>query len=122
MTQVLLVDDSDVVRKVCRRVLTAMSFDVFEAENGEQALQTLSENPDIELVLLDVNMPVMDGLACLKTLRSTESLPQPRVVMCTTENELAVVSEALCAGANEYVFKPFTEEIIREKVLEAFVA
>lgn len=122
MAKVLLVDDSAVVREVCRRVLTAMSFEVFEAQNGEAALEILMEHPEIELMLLDVNMPVMDGISCLKTLRSTPSLPQPRVVMCTTENELSVVSEALGSGADEYIFKPFTEEIVREKVLEAFVA
>ena len=73
------------------------------------------------LVLMDVNMPVMDGLSCLKELRSTPTLPQPRVVMCTTESELAVVRASLGSGADEYIFKPFTEEIVREKVLEAYV-
>lgn len=122
MARVLLVDDSRMVRQVCCRILTEMGFETIEAENGEMALQTLMENPDVELMLLDVNMPVMDGISCLKTLRSMPSLPQPRVVMCTTENELAIVSDALGSGADEYIFKPFTEEIIREKVLEAFVA
>lgn len=121
MARILLVDDARTVRMICRRVVTSMGFEVLEAENGREALDVIASNPDIDMVLLDWHMPVMDGLTCLKTLRGDLSLSQPRVVMCTTQNEIESIAAALESGADEYIMKPFTEDVIREKILEACV-
>ena len=121
MAKILLVDDARTVRLICRRVVTAMGFEAIEAENGEVALQAVRDNSDLKIILLDWHMPVMDGMEFLKRLRGDTSLAQPCVVMCTTQNEIQDIADALSAGADEYVMKPFTEEIIRDKLLEACV-
>ncbi len=121
MAKILLVDDARTVRLICRRVCAAMGFEVLEAENGAAALEVVREHPDLDFILLDWHMPEMDGMTFLRTLRGDVSLPQPYVVMCTTQNEIYDILSALEAGADEYIMKPFTEEIIREKLLEAAV-
>ena len=121
MKRILLVDDSRSVRLAARRIISVFDFEVFEAENGEHALRVLRENQPIDAVLLDWNMPVMDGMAFLKAVRADDDLPQPRVVMCTTENELHRIMEAIHSGADEYIMKPFTAEVVREKLQGAGV-
>jgi two-component system chemotaxis response regulator CheY len=121
MKKLLLVDDSRAVRMVGRRYASALGFEVLEAEHGEDALKLLREHRDVDVVLLDWNMPIMDGLTCLKSLREESLDRQPVVLMCTTENDMPHIVEAMQAGANEYIMKPFTEEIVREKLEEAGV-
>jgi len=121
MKKILLVDDSRAVRLVGRRCMSALGFEVLEAEDGQVALDVVRRNPDIDVVLLDWNMPVMDGLTFLKHLREEQRERQPVVVMCTTENDLKRIMEAMQAGANEYIMKPFTEEIVRDKLQETGV-
>jgi len=114
MKSCLVVDDSKVIRKVARRILEELSFDIVEAEDGQQALNRCEEKmPDV--VLLDWNMPVMDGLSFLRRLRGTSGGDQPVVVFCTTENDIAHIRAALEAGANEYIMKPFDRDIIEAK-------
>lgn len=114
--KMLLVDDSKSVRTICRRMATALGFESLEAENGRDALDKLQLNPDVSVILLDWNMPVMDGLSFLKQFRTQEFAQRPVVVMCTTENEFSRISEAIEEGASEYIMKPFNEDIIREKL------
>lgn len=116
MKKILLVDDSRAVRMFMRKVTGALGMEATEAENGEQALGVIRAVKDFDAVLLDWNMPVMDGLSFLKALRREPLDRQPAVVMCTTENEMPRIVEAMSAGANEYIMKPFTEEIVREKL------
>lgn len=116
MKKILLVDDSRAVRMFMRRVASSLGLTTLEAENGQQAMLIAQQHPDLDVVLLDWNMPVMDGLSFLKALREDARERQPAVVMCTTENEMARIVEAMAAGANEYIMKPFTEDIIREKL------
>jgi two-component system chemotaxis response regulator CheY len=111
----LIVDDSKIVRKVMRKIIEPLGFAIIEAEDGQQAIDAFEEG-DIELVMLDWNMPVMNGMEFLLTLRARTDLAQPMVVFCTTENEFSKIQEALQNGANEYVMKPFDEEIIRGKL------
>jgi two-component system, chemotaxis family, chemotaxis protein CheY len=118
MKKILLVDDSRSVRLICRRVMGNLGFQSVEAEDGSAALEVLKQNPDVSVILLDWNMPVMDGLTFLKTIRAEPHEPRPFVVMCTTENEASRIAQALQEGADEYVMKPFTEDIIREKLQE----
>jgi two-component system chemotaxis response regulator CheY len=111
----LIVDDSKIVRKVMRKIIEPMGFNILEAEDGQQALDAFKEG-GIELVMLDWNMPVMNGMEFLLKLRADTAITQPMVVFCTTENEFSKIQEALMNGANEYVMKPFDEEIIRGKL------
>ncbi len=110
----LVVDDSKVIRKVARRILEEMNFQIMEAVDGQDALeQCLQEAPDV--ILLDWNMPVMNGIDFLRSLRERAEIKQPVVVFCTTENDMAHIRTAMEAGANEYIMKPFDREIIEAK-------
>ena len=114
MKSCLVVDDSRVVRMVARRVLQDLAFDVCEATNGQEALiNCLSRMPDV--VLLDWNMPVMNGIDFLRALRSLPGGDEPVVVFCTTESDVAHIQQAIDLGANEYIMKPFDSEIIELK-------
>jgi two-component system, chemotaxis family, chemotaxis protein CheY len=107
----LVVDDSRVVRLVARRMLEGHGFAVVEAEDGEKALHACrSKMPDA--VLLDWNMPVMNGIEFLRELRAEFGPDKPPVVFCTTENDLSYVEQAIEAGAQEFIMKPFDEEIL----------
>jgi len=117
MKTCLVVDDSCVVRKIARRILEGMEFTVTEAEDGEKALEVCKRGmPDA--VLLDWNMPVMDGFEFLVQLRRMPGGDAPKVVFCTTENGIDHISRALHAGANEYIMKPFDKEIVTAKFQE----
>ena len=107
----LVVDDSRTVRKIARRMLEANGFTVCEAEDGSLALTACREAmPDC--VLLDWNMPVMNGLEFLKALRVEFGPDNPPVVFCTTENDMAFIEQAIECGAQEFIMKPFDEEIL----------
>ncbi|MBB4040786.1 two-component system chemotaxis response regulator CheY [Microvirga flocculans] len=117
MSYCLIIDDSRVIRKVSREMLEGMSFRVAEAENGEAGLLACrAEMPD--LILLDWNMPVMDGFSFLTKLRATPEGQHPKVIFCTTENSLEHITRALDAGANEYIMKPFDRDILTAKLQE----
>ena len=117
----LIVDDSSVIRKVARRILEGLGFQIVEAEDGAQALSKCQQQlPDA--ILLDWNMPNMDGYEFLKLLRRLPGGDRPKVVFCTTENDVAHIASALHAGANEYVMKPFDKEIVEAKFHEIGMA
>ena len=117
MKTCLVVDDSGVTRKIARRILEEMDFQIEEAEDGEKALQACRrELPNA--ILLDWNMPVMDGLEFLGHLRRMPGGDQPKVVFCTTENGIDHITRALRAGANEYIMKPFDKDIVTAKFQE----
>lgn len=110
----LVVDDSKVIRKVARHILESMSFAVEEAADGQEALTFCrAHRPDV--ILLDWNMPVMSGIDFLRNLRQMPGGQTPVVVFCTTENDIQHIQEAISAGANEYIMKPFDSEIIESK-------
>lgn len=114
----LVVDDSAVVRRVARRILEKLGFAVREAEDGSQALAACrAEMP--RAVLLDRNMPVLDGIGFLRALRAEFGPDEPVVVMCTTEAAPERILEGLDAGAQEYVMKPFDERILLDKLHQA---
>ena len=102
---------------ILRKSLTELGFKVLEAGNGREALEVLASDPSpITLSLVDWNMPEMDGLELLKRLRETPQFESMVIVMVTAETELAHIAEALHAGANEYVMKPFTKDILIGKL------
>jgi two-component system chemotaxis response regulator CheY len=114
MKSCLVVDDSKVIRMVARRILQEFDFTISEAENGEQALDACrTEMPDA--ILLDWNMPVMNGLDFLRNLRACDGGGRPKVVFCTTENDMDHIRQAISAGADEYIMKPFDRDIIAAK-------
>ena len=117
MKTCLVVDDSSVIRKVARRILEGLEFQIAEAENGEEAIEACRRQiPDA--ILLDWNMPKMDGYDFLRVLRRLPGGDGPKVVFCTTENDVAHIARALHAGANEYIMKPFDKDIVEAKFQE----
>jgi len=113
--KVLIVDDSGVMRKIIAKALSQMGFsDIVQAEDGAQAVQAVQDNQDIGLVLLDWNMPNKNGLEALQEIRSNGY--QMPVIMVTTEAEKQRVMEAIKAGANNYVVKPFKPDVIEKKI------
>lgn len=118
MKRCLIVDDSRVVRKVASRIIQDLQFEVVEAGDGAEALEKCrTQMPDA--VLLDWNMPVMNGLDFLRSLRREEGGKDPIVVFCSTENDADHIGEAVRSGANEFVMKPFDADIIKSKFSEA---
>ncbi|MEI7669155.1 MAG: response regulator [Pseudomonadota bacterium] len=114
MTNCLIVDDSRVIRKVASRIVEKFGFNISEAEDGEKAcLACEKEMPDV--ILLDWYMPIMNGLEFLKKLRTMAGGDKPIVIFCTTENSMELIQEAVLAGANEYIMKPFDEGILSGK-------
>lgn len=114
MPSCLVVDDSRVVRKVARRIVEDLGFACEEAEDGQKAYDYCAKQmPDA--ILLDWNMPVMSGIEFLEKLRQMNGGGTPKVVFCTTENDMAHIQRAMNAGANEYIMKPFDSEIIESK-------
>ena len=113
----LIVDDSRIIRKVARRIVEGLKFDVDEAADGSEALTfCASVMPDV--ILLDWSMPVMDGLTFLRRLRALPGGDRPKVLFCTIETRAERIAEALSAGADDYVMKPFDGEILSSKFAE----
>lgn len=115
--KVMLVDDSSTMRRIQRNQITALGVtDIVEAENGQHALDLLKINMPIDVILLDWNMPIMDGITFLKMVRADPSFKQVKIIMCTSESEKSHVVEALKVGANNYIVKPFTQDALKEKL------
>jgi two-component system, chemotaxis family, chemotaxis protein CheY len=115
MKTCLVVDDSRLMRQMARFILEEMDFRIIEAENGQQAMETCKQSlPDA--VLLDWNMPVMDGIEFLYNLRRLPHGDEPKVILCSTENDISHISRAFDAGANEYVMKPLDKGVVTEKL------
>jgi len=117
----LVVDDSRVIRRVAVDMLKDLGFAVAEAEHGLAAVEFCRTRvPDF--VLLDWNMPEMDGISCLRKLRAMALEPRPAVVMCTTESGMPKICEALEAGADEYIMKPYDREVLLDKLVQLGLA
>ncbi len=116
MYKVLIVDDSRAIREIEKKYLEDLGFEVLEAQDGMEALKILEENPDITIILLDWHMPVMNGYECLLRIRSNPKWANLKVMMVTTENQKKSVVEAIMAGANEYLMKPFDREMLEIKI------
>ncbi|WP_454916057.1 response regulator [Xanthobacter sediminis] len=115
MKTCLVVDDSGLVRKIARRILERLGFLVEEAVDGQNALDSCAKAmPDV--ILLDWEMPVISGIEFLRLLRAREGGGAPKVIFCTSLNDMEHISEALEAGADEYIMKPFDDEILHEKL------
>ncbi|HEX2959394.1 MAG TPA: response regulator [Chitinispirillaceae bacterium] len=115
--KVMLVDDSVTMRRIQKTQIQGLGInDIVEAGDGEEAMKKLQENMPLDLIMLDWNMPVMDGITFLKKVRADNSFKNVKIIMCTSESEKTRVVEALKAGANNYLVKPFTPEALKEKL------
>lgn len=111
----LIVDDSGTVRKIIRKILEDLKFNCSEAEDGAKAAEACKvKMPDI--IMLDWNMPNVNGLQFLKMLRVMENGAHPKVIFCTTENSMDFIQNGMGAGADEYVMKPFDKTVIQSKL------
>jgi len=113
----LIVDDSSFIRQYMRQMLQGLDIAVEEAIHGQMALEMLAAGEAFDLTLLDVNMPVMGGLACVKALHEDGRYRAMKVMMVTTEADNAFICEALDYGADEFLMKPFTLESLRGKLV-----
>jgi two-component system chemotaxis response regulator CheY len=119
MAKAMVVDDSRTIRRILAATLGELGFVVCQAENGRDALETLDRDREadpVTLALVDWNMPEMNGLEFVKRLRADPRNAGVVVVMVTTETAVEQMMEALAAGANEYVMKPFTKDVIQDKL------
>jgi two-component system chemotaxis response regulator CheY len=117
LTTCLIVDDSRIIRKVARRIVEGLGFEVDEAADGSEAL-AFCAGAMPEVILLDWSMPVMDGMTFLRRLRALPGGGEPKVLFCTIETRPDRIAEALSAGADDYVMKPFDGEILHSKFAE----
>ncbi|HYD17803.1 MAG TPA: response regulator [Patescibacteria group bacterium] len=117
MKKCMIVDDSAVIRRLVRNILEPLAFDCTDAKNGEMALDACRQAMP-ELIMLDWNMPVMDGMQFLGHLRKTPGGEKPVVIFCTSECDMAHIRAALEAGATDYVMKPFDKDIVVGKLVQ----
>lgn len=116
MRQAIVVDDSRVMRRILTKILDDLGYEVAEAGDGQEALDQVGCLSDLSLALVDWNMPVMNGIDFVKALRSERDYDLVRVVMVTSEVAVTKMMQALNAGADEFVMKPFTRDVIEEKL------
>jgi two-component system chemotaxis response regulator CheY len=112
----LIVDDSRTVRMIIGQILREIGMEVFEAANGIDALEQMKRNPDLELLLVDWNMPEMNGIDLVRAIRADRAYDAARILMVTSESQGEQVMQALQAGANEYLMKPFNKDILVAKL------
>lgn len=114
--QAMVIDDSRATRAILARTLAELGYEVVQAGHGREALEILERTPDIDLALVDWNMPVMNGLELVRAVRADDRFAAVTLMMVTTEGDSDHMIAALEAGADEYVMKPFTSAVIREKL------
>jgi two-component system chemotaxis response regulator CheY len=112
----LVIDDSRTVRIIIGQILRELGMEVLEAGNGSEALEQIKQNPDVELMLVDWNMPEMNGIDFIRAVRSQRTFDTTRILMVTSEAQGDRVTEAINAGANEYLMKPFSKDVLIAKL------
>nr|WP_211436576.1 MULTISPECIES: chemotaxis response regulator CheY [unclassified Campylobacter] len=117
IVKILVVDDSSTMRRIIKNTLQRLGHqDILEAENGLEAWQLLTQNSDIDILITDWNMPEMNGLELVKKVRAEQKYVDMPIIMVTTEGGKAEVITALKAGVNNYIVKPFTPQVLKEKL------
>lgn len=112
----LIIDDSRAMRRILRQIVEPLGFQILEAGNGQEGLHQLHSHADIEVVLVDWNMPVMNGLEFVQAVRTDPERQSTKLVMVTTETEPTRMARALMAGVDEFVMKPFQSDVLLEKL------
>ncbi len=115
MATCLIADDSKIIRMVLAKIMTNLGFDVIEAEDGEDVVKQWRKTP-LDLIIMDWRLPVMEGIDVLYMIRSNVKMQQPKILFCSSLNDEAKIREALQGGADDYIMKPFDEEIIESKI------
>ncbi len=115
--KLLVVDDSSTMRRIIKNTLARLGYkDILEAEDGVKGWEQMNANPDVEMLITDWNMPEMNGLELVKKVRADERFKDTPIIMVTTEGGKAEVITALKAGVNNYIVKPFTPQVLKEKL------
>jgi len=115
--KLLVVDDSSTMRRIIKNTLARLGYkDVLEGADGVEGWDSLNSNPDVEMLITDWNMPEMNGLELVKKVRADERFKDLPIIMVTTEGGKAEVITALKAGVNNYIVKPFTPQVLKEKL------
>lgn len=114
--KVLIVDDASTVREAVREILESKGFEVHEAEDGYSALELIKTEVDFDVILLDWEMPKMNGYTFLNVVRQNELAVNTKIIMLTSSNTKEKIFKAIHAGADEYIIKPFESEIVIEKI------
>ena len=117
LRRALITDDSRFLRERLKQILMPLGWECSEAADGAEALDVLAKDGAFELMLLDVNMPVMNGLECVRRLRAEKLAQETKVMMVTTEADASFISSALDFGADEFLMKPFTPDGLHAKLL-----
>ena len=115
MAKCLIADDSKVIRMILSKIMNNLKFDVIEAEDGEEVVE-LCETNEPELVIMDTKLPILEGIDALYKIRNMQRITQPKIVLCSSVTDPDRIREALDGGADDYIMKPFDEEIIVSKL------
>lgn len=115
MAKCLIADDSKVIRMILSKIMNNLKFDVIEAEDGEEVVE-LCETNEPELVIMDTKLPILEGIDALYKIRNMQRITQPKIVFCSSVTDPERIREALDGGADDYIMKPFDEEIIVSKL------
>lgn len=115
MAKCLIADDSKIIRMVLSKIMINLGFDVVEAEDGEDVINQWKKG-DLDLIIMDWRLPVMEGIDVLYMIRSHTKLEQPKIIFCSSLIDAGKIREALQGGADDYIMKPFDEEIIESKI------
>lgn len=115
MATCLIADDSKIIRMVLSKIMTNLGFDIVEAEDGEDVIGHWKKG-NIDLIIMDWRLQVMEGIDVLYMIRSNQKMPQPKIIFCSSLIDEGKIREALQGGADDYIMKPFDEEIIESKI------
>lgn len=115
MPQCLVADDSKVIRMILSKIMNNMKYDVIEAEDGEEVVE-LCETKEPDLIIMDTKLPILDGIDAMYKIREMQKIKQPKIIFCSSITDPQKIREALDGGADDYIMKPFDEEIILSKL------
>ena len=115
MSQCLIADDSKIIRMLLNKIMSNLGFDVTEAEDGEEVVELCQLN-EPDLIIMDYHLPVLEGIDAMYKIRSSRISKQPKIIFCSSLNDITIIKDALDGGADDYIIKPFDEEIIISKL------
>ena len=115
MAKCLIADDSKVIRMILSKIMRNLKYDIIEAEDGEEVVE-LCETEEPDLIIMDTKLPILEGLDAMYKIREMQRIKQPKIIFCSSVTDPMRIREALDGGADDYIMKPFDEEIILSKL------